>query len=87
MTTAIATCEEAVRTPSRTPLAGVAALVLLAAATSACAPKRHQCSPQPDHFDRNRSTARENDVEVLPAVAAAAVAFTAIGMLAGHRCD
>ena len=72
------------RTSSRTPFAAAAALVLLA---SACAQGPRYCHPQPDRFDRNRSTARENDVEVLPAVGLAAVAFTAVGMLAGSRCN
>lgn len=75
------------RTPSRTPpLAAATALVLLAA-SSACAPGPRYCSPQPDRFERNRSTARENDVEVPPTVGAAAVAVAAAGMLAGARCN
>lgn len=74
------------RTPSRTPPAVAAALALLAAA-SACALGPRHCSPQPDRFDRNRSSARENDVEVHPAVGMAAVAVAAVGMLPGHRCN
>ena len=74
------------RTPSRTPLAAMAALMLLAA-SSACAPRPVHCSPQPDRFDSNRGFTRENHSEVHPAMAAAAVALAAGSMLAGHRCD
>ncbi len=74
------------RTPSRTPLAAMAALMLLAA-SSACAPRPVHCSPQPDRFDSNRGFTRENYAEVHPAMAATAVAVTAAGLLAGYRCD
>ncbi len=74
------------RTPSRTPLAAMIALVLLAA-SSACAPRPVDCSPQPDRFDGNRGFARESYAEVRPAMAATAVAVAAAGLLAGHRCN
>ena len=74
------------RTPSRTPLAAMAALMLLAA-PSACAPRPVHCSPQPDRFDSNRGFTRENYAEVHPAMAATAVAAAAVGVLAGARCD
>ncbi len=74
------------RTPSRTPLAAMTALVLMAA-SSACAPRPVHCSPQPDRFDSNRDFTRENYAEVHPAMAATAVAAAAVGVLAGARCD
>ena len=74
------------RTLSRTPPAAMVALTLLAV-PSACAPGPRHCPPQPDRFDRNHSHTRENHAEAHPAMAVAAVAITAAGMLAGHRCD
>ena len=62
-----------------------AALVLLAA-LSACAPNPRYCSPQPDRFDTTRGFTRENYAEVHPVMAVSAVAFSAVGLLAGHRC-
>lgn len=73
------------RTPSRTPLAAMTALVLLAA-SSACAPRPAHCSPQRDRFfDSDRGFTRERYAEVHPAMAATAVAVTAACLLAGHR--
>lgn len=87
MTTVVATCEEAVRTPSRMPFAAVAALMLLAA-SSACAPRPVNCPPPPDRFDSTRGFTREKyKQEVHPAMAATAVVLAAASMLAGHRCD
>lgn len=70
---------------SRTPLAAAAALVLLAA-LSACAPNPRYCLPQPDRFDTTRGFTRENYAGVHPVMAVSAVAFSAVGLLAGHRC-
>lgn len=73
------------RTPSKTLPAVVAALALVAA-TSACAPGPRYYSPQPDRLDSSRGFTRENYAEVHPAMAVAAVAVSAVGLLAGHRC-
>ena len=62
------------------------AFVLLAA-FSACAPDPRYCLPQPDRFDTKRGFTRENYAEAHPATGVAAVAFSAVGLLAGHRCD
>ena len=74
------------RAPSRTPNAVVAALALLAA-TSACAPGPRHCPPQPDRLDSHRGFTRDNYAELHPAMAVAAVALSAAGLLAGRRCD
>lgn len=63
----------------------MAALVLLAASSSACAPRPAHCSPQPGRSDSNRGSTRENYAEVHPAMAATAAAVTAACLLAGHR--
>ncbi|GAA0580621.1 hypothetical protein GCM10009416_18820 [Craurococcus roseus] len=76
---------EAVLTPAGTPLAAAAAHVLLAVA-SACSPDPRYCSPQPDRFERNRSTARENDREVHPIGGVVLTAVAAATALAGYRC-
>jgi hypothetical protein len=76
-----------VRNPSRMPLAAAAALALLAA-SSACAPSPHHCSPQTDRFfDPNRGFTRERYAPVHPVTATTAVAVTVACLLAGHRFD